>query len=618
MKHLNNFDVVVVGGGHAGVEAANIAANLKQKVCMVSMDRDAVGRMSCNPAIGGVAKGQLVRELDVLSGLMSGAADASALQYKMLNTSKGRSVWSPRAQIDKRVYEKQISKTILSNKNITFLKGEVVSLTIKNNTVRGVVLRSGEKIKTKTVVLTCGTFLSGLIHIGERKISAGRMGESNSEGITSFLSSIGLKTMRLKTGTPPRLLKSSIDWTQAKVDLGDKNPTPFSHFTNNFFPKNTPCHIVRTNKNCHEIINNNIFRSPMYTGEILGVGPRYCPSIEDKIDRFSDQESHMLYLEPEWENSDQVYLNGYSTSLPESVQLSSLKKIKAFEKVEFLRPGYAIEYDCFSPAQLKSTLESKDVSGLFFAGQINGTSGYEEAATQGLMAGINVVSHIKNKDPLVLSRSDGYIGVLIDDLITKDTEEPYRMFTSRAEHRLVLRYSNADERLLEKSKKHGLLSQEKIDVLLSKIKTKQKILKTAKKSISSDTVKNLNLKQKIKIEKYVKRPAVELRLILEKEGLLTGPGNKPNWLYFEALFEAETEIKYEGYIKRHLTQLKNELKNESQPIALRFNYNDVVGLSTEAKEKLCLVRPQTLGQASRVSGVRSSDISVLMINLLRK
>jgi len=618
VKHLDDFDVVVVGGGHAGVEAANITANLKQKVCMVSMDRGAVGRMSCNPAIGGVAKGQLVRELDVLSGLMGEAADASALQYKMLNTSKGRSVWSPRAQIDKRVYEKQISSTILSNKNITFLKGEVVSLTIKNNVVYGVVLRSGEQIKTKTVVLTCGTFLSGLIHIGERKISAGRMGESNSEGITSFLSSIGLKTMRLKTGTPPRLLKSSIDWEQTKIDLGDKNPTPFSHFTSNFFPKNTPCHIVRTNKNCHEIISRNIFKSPMYTGEILGVGPRYCPSIEDKIDRFSNQESHMLYLEPEWENSDQIYLNGYSTSLPESVQLSSLKKIKAFEKVEFLRPGYAIEYDCFSPAQLKSTLESKDISGLFFAGQINGTSGYEEAATQGLMAGINVVSHIKNEEPLVLSRSDGYIGVLIDDLITKDTEEPYRMFTSRAEHRLVLRYSNADERLLEKSKKHGLLSQKKIDILLSKIKTKQKILKTAKKSISSDTVKNLNLKQKIKIEKYVKRPSVELRLVLEKEGLLTGPGKKPDWLYLEALFEAETEIKYEGYIKRHLTQLKNELKNESQPIDVCFNYSEVVGLSTEAKEKLCLVRPQTLGQASRVSGVRSSDISILMINLLRK
>ena len=326
----------------------------------------------------------------------------------------------------------------------------------------------------------------------------------------------------------------------------------------------------------------------------------------------------MLYLEPEWENSDQIYLNGYSTSLPESVQLSSLKKIKAFEKVEFLRPGYAIEYDCFSPAQLKSTLESKDVSGLFFAGQINGTSGYEEAATQGLMAGINVVSHIKNEEPLVLSRSDGYIGVLIDDLITKDTEEPYRMFTSRAEHRLVLRYSNADERLLEKSKKHGLLSQEKIDILHSKIEIKQKILKTVKKSISSNTVKNLNLKQKIKIEKYVKRPSADLRLILETEGLLTGPGKRPDWLYLEALFEAETEIKYEGYIKRHLTQLKNELKNESQPIDVCFNYSEVVGLSTEAKEKLCLVRPQTLGQASRVSGVRSSDVSVLMINLLKK
>lgn len=615
MKQTNETDVVVVGGGHAGIEAANIISKLGKKAIVVTMDLLAIGRMSCNPAIGGVAKGQMVREIDMLGGLMGRVADLSGLQYKLLNKSKGRSVWSPRAQVDKRTYEKIISKIVLQQSNISFIAGEVVSINIKNNRVVSVVLRGGHKIKTNAVIVTCGTFLSGTIHIGDRKIPAGRMGEARSEGITENLVSLGFKTMRLKTGTPPRALRSSIDWTKLEEERGDKNPVPFSHFTKNFNPANEACHTIRTNDLCHEEIKNNLLRSPMYSGEIEAIGPRYCPSIEDKVDRFSDQPSHLLFLEPEWYNSDQIYINGFSTSLPENVQLNSLRLLPGFEKIRFLRPGYAIEYDCFFPSQLKATLETKEVSGLFLAGQINGTSGYEEAASQGLLAGINSVHLINNKEGLVIKRSEGYVGVLVDDLVTKDTNEPYRMFTSRAEYRMMLRYSNTDKRLYGVAKKHNLLNEAELALIYKRIKTKENLHKVTRESFSSDEVKRFQLKQKMPIREYVKRPSVSLFEVLQKTKKTKGLCAALDDIEKEIIEDVETEIKYGGYIKRHLREIEKIAHRESAPINKNLDYLLIPGLSNEAKEKLLTVRPQTLGQASRVSGVSPADITVLMIHL---
>ena len=614
MKQKTIHDIIVVGGGHAGVEAANIAAKMNCSVLMITMDKKAIGRMSCNPAIGGLAKGQMVRDIDMLGGLMGGLADKSGLQFKILNKSKGRAVWSPRAQVDKRQYETLVTSTVLNNKNIDVVLGEAVELLVVNYAVSGVSLRDGTSVFGKVVVLTCGTFLSGLIHVGERKILAGRMGEEGSIGITESLRALGFKTGRLKTGTPPRLNKNSIDWNKTNVALGDEFPVPFSYQTHNFNPPYDPCHTLRTNKETHDIIKENLDRSPMFSGDIAGTGPRYCPSIEDKIHRFSHHDSHTLFLEPEWKNSDQIYLNGFSTSLPEDVQLSALRKIPGLGLVELLRPGYAIEYDFFPPAQLRATLETKDISRLFLAGQVNGTSGYEEAAAQGLIAGINAALTVSGLENLVLSRSSSYVGVMIDDLITKDTLEPYRMFTSRAEYRLMLRYSNTDERLIGVSEKHSLLSGDALSRAHNRLDQKRTILSNFNTSISPASLpKNIKINHPTPAKTVLKRP--ECSIFDFPDTFLSHSGELPMWSSNELLLDIETEIKYEGYIKRHLNDLEKQKKNESLTISNKLDYSVLAGLSNEAVEKLSFVRPETLGQAMRVSGVTPADISVLLVNL---
>lgn len=621
MKHLSNtFDLIVVGGGHAGVEAALAGARLGVKTALISLDRCALARMSCNPAIGGLAKGQIVREIDVLGGVVGLAADASGLQFKLLNRSKGRSVWSPRAQTDKRVYERYILGLVESQQNLLIVEEEVIEVLEKNGNAIGVRLRSGEKLNSKTVIVTAGTFLNGLIHIGNRKIPAGRMGEPNSLGVTESLKAMGFKAGRLKTGTPPRLFKYSINWSKLDVVSGDENPVPFSYRTRNFNPPNIPCHTIKTNADCHEIIFHDIDRSPLFSGDIFGEGPRYCPSIEDKIHRFSHHGSHTLFLEPEWKDSDQIYVNGFATSLPEDTQVRAIHKVSGLENAEFLRPGYAIEYDFFPPAQLKATLETKMVKGLYFAGQVNGTSGYEEASGQGLVAGINAAKHVLGQQELKLGRDEAYIGVLIDDLITKDTMEPYRMFTSRAEHRLILRYSNADQRLTEKAKQYLLIDNAFYEFLSEKIEATKKLFNNLKTSVKPS---DINDKFKLLGESSIKH-AQPAQQILKRPGVnfshlpktIYEPINKYNFdkhILDEIITETETKVKYEGYISRQYEQIERLKSQEKLKIPKSFDYLNVSSISNEAREKLDFVRPETLGQAMRVSGVSPADIGVLSV-----
>jgi len=619
------FDVIVVGGGHAGAEASLVCVKLGLSVSLVTINPRAVGRMSCNPSIGGLAKGQLVREIDVLGGVMGRVSDISALQYKMLNRSKGRAVWSPRAQIDKRKYEQEVLRRVSLSEGLSVLRGEVVKINTSGGGVSGVVLLSGEKLFCRALIITCGTFLNGLIHVGEQKTRAGRMGEKHSHGITESLHSLGFSSSRLKTGTPPRIKTSSIDFSKCSVSPGDKDPSPFSYFTSVFTSPNLPCYITKTNAASHKIINKNMHLSPMFTGDIVGRGPRYCPSIEDKIYRFPKRDEHHLYLEPEWHNSNQVYLNGFSTSLPMSTQIKALREVPALKNLEFLRPGYAIEYDFFPPSQLKITLESKALSGLFLAGQINGTSGYEEAAGQGLVAGINSAMFVLNKRPLLLSREDSYLGVMLDDLTTKDTLEPYRMFTSRAEYRLLLRYSNAERRLIKHSDKHNLLTKAEISLLQKKIDLTRAVVDSTWTSLGPKALNRVLrkkgeplVKQKKPIKVILKRPGISIKDF--KDTVLNG-ALKGSDLFLplieEAVLEAETIIKYDGYIKRQKEQIKKLSSINKKKIPYDFDYKGVVGLSSEAKEKLSTIRPETLGQAMRVSGVNPSDIAVLSVFLYK-
>ena len=613
---FNKYDIIVVGAGHAGCEAAAAAANMGSKVLLATMNMGTIGQMSCNPAIGGVAKGQIVREIDALGGQTGIITDRSTVQFRMLNLSKGPAMWSPRAQNDRQMFSEEWRHKLEGIKNIDFWQEMVVGLLIENDSVVGVKTGLGVEIKSKAVVLTNGTFLNGLIHVGEKNFGGGRSGEGASKGITEQLESFGFESGRMKTGTPPRVDGRSLNYKLMEEQPGDKHGGCFSYLEEKKIKKQLSCHITYTNTRTHELLEEGFSRSPMFNGRIKSVGPRYCPSIEDKITRFAEKERHQIFVEPEGWNTIEVYVNGFSTSLPEDIQIKALRSIKGFEKVKMFRPGYAIEYDYFPPTQLNHTLETKPIAGLYFAGQINGTTGYEEAACQGLIAGINAHNKIKGKEEFVLKRSDAYVGVLIDDLINKGTEEPYRMFTSRAEHRILLRQDNADIRLTEIGFNLGLASRKRLENLEKKKKNIDEIRKYASKTKLSPKQVNSSLKkiesspikEKKSLEELLRRPNVYFESIKDKNTVHMFKTKEK-----VEIEQVEIDIKYESYIKKEIDTVNKIQRLENSKIPKGFDYEKIKSLSAEGKEKLSKVRPKSIGQASRISGVSPSDVSVLMV-----
>jgi tRNA uridine 5-carboxymethylaminomethyl modification enzyme len=618
------YDVIVVGAGHAGCEAAAAAANMGSKTLLVTMNMQTIAQMSCNPAMGGIAKGQIVREIDALGGYSGIVSDKSAIQFRMLNRSKGPAMWSPRTQNDRMLFASEWRQVLEGLPNLDFWQDMVSSLIIENGVSRGIITGMGIKFRGKSIVLTNGTFLNGIIHIGEKQYGGGRAGEKASTGITEQLVELGFTAGRMKTGTPPRLDGRSLNYEVMEEQFGDENPEKFSYLDNGSLKEQRSCHIAYTNEEVHSILATGFEKSPMFTGRIQGLGPRYCPSIEDKITRFSERDRHQLFVEPEGWNTVEIYLNGFSSSLPEEVQYAALRKIKGFENVKMFRPGYAIEYDYFPPLQLKHTLETKLIKGLFFAGQINGTTGYEEAACQGLMAGINAHQYVNSKEEFVLDRSEAYIGVLIDDLITKGTDEPYRMFTSRAEFRTLLRQDNADSRLTPKGIELGIVDENRKALFEDKMKSIQVVTDiVTNHSIYPDEInewlKTLNtgeLSQKTKTKQVLSRPQIDLNTLIDNSPSLKSKLEE----YLsktDVLNAVEIDVKYEGYIARERDLVEKMNRLEYIKLNDCLDYNSIESLSLEARQKLSQIRPATLGQASRISGINPSDISVLMVYIGR-
>ena len=613
------YDVIVVGGGHAGCEAAAAAANLGSKTMLVTMNMQTIGQMSCNPAMGGIAKGQIVREIDALGGYSGIIADKSAIQFKMLNLSKGPAMWSPRTQNDRMLFAEEWRLALENTPNLDFFQDMVKNIIIENGKVAGVITNIGVEIRGKAVVLTNGTFLNGLIHIGEKQFGGGRMGEPKAFGITEQLVSLGFEAGRMKTGTPVRIDGRSLDYSKMEEQKGDENPQKFSYLDTPKLKEQRSCYITYTNETVHDILRSGFDRSPMFNGTIQSIGPRYCPSIEDKINRFAERNRHQLFVEPEGWKTVEIYVNGFSSSLPEDIQAKALRHVPGFEKAKIFRPGYAIEYDYFPPTQLKHTLETKLIENLFFAGQINGTTGYEEAAGQGLIAGINAHNKVHSKDEFTLSRDEAYIGVLIDDLITKGTEEPYRMFTSRAEYRLLLRQDNADIRLTEKSYNIGLASEERLRKVEEKIEKSGELEEFLKELSLKPNVINPILEenesnpvdQAYRASQILTRPNINLEKLSKIEII----GNKAREYSEEIQEQAEINIKYKGYIEKEKENVAKLQRMENIKIPDDFDFSKVASLSSEALQKMNNIRPKNIAQASRISGVSPADINVLLIYL---